>query len=274
MYWNRRVPAVVATLGILVVAGCSTSSSSSSTSGSPADGGASASTPIASSSAVTKAKQQATVCLQQTGTAGLLSSAGRSQLVTCLENIVSPAERGAFKNCMASAAVSNQVWTKAGRQKFTSTSLEACLNNAAAATPSASLRGRIQPGGPDGTAAARNPVANRGLSDALISNVAVWLNGDDRHAAAAAQILLRNTAVQPLLAVVHTRGRGRLLGTTRPRRPPSGPGPRAGGHLLTEEVERDLEPVWIGCEDWPRTSGADSLNALDDQKVRFNPLLD
>jgi hypothetical protein len=41
---------------------------------------------------------------------------------------------------MASAAVSDQVWTKAGREKFTGTSLEACLNTAAAATPSASLR--------------------------------------------------------------------------------------------------------------------------------------
>jgi hypothetical protein len=139
MYGKQRVPAAVATLGILVVAGCSTSTSGSSPSGSPT-GGASASTPIASSSAVAKAKQQATACLQQTGTAGLLSSAGRSQLVTCLENIVPPAEREAFKNCMASAAVSDQVWTKAGREKFTSTSLEACLNNAAAATPSASLR--------------------------------------------------------------------------------------------------------------------------------------
>jgi hypothetical protein len=36
--------------------------------------------------------------------------------------------------------VSDQVWTKAGREKFTGTSLEACLNTAAAATPSASLR--------------------------------------------------------------------------------------------------------------------------------------
>ena len=139
MYGKQRVLAVVATLAILVVAGCSTSSSSSSPSGSPAGGSASASTPIASSSAVAKAKQQATACLQQTGTAGLLSSAGRSQLVTCLEHIVPSAEREAFKNCMASAAVSDQVWTKAGREKFTSTSLEACLNIAAAATPSASL---------------------------------------------------------------------------------------------------------------------------------------
>ena len=140
MHGKQRVPAVIAALGILVMAGCSTSSSGSNTSGTPAVGSASASTPIASSSAVAKAKQQATACLQQTGTARLLSSAGRSQLITCLEHIVSPAEREAFKNCMASAGVSDQVWTKAGRQKFTSTSLESCLNNAAAATPSASLR--------------------------------------------------------------------------------------------------------------------------------------
>ena len=136
MYGKQCVLAVVATLGILAVVGCS---SSSSTSGPPAGGSASASTPIASSSAVAKAKQQATACLQHTGTAGLLTSSGRSQLVTCVENIVPPAEREAFKNCMASAAVSDQVWTKAGREKFTGTSLEACLNTAAAATPSASL---------------------------------------------------------------------------------------------------------------------------------------
>jgi hypothetical protein len=155
MHGKQRVPAIVALLGILLVAGCSTSSSSGSTSGSLA-GSASASTPIASSSAVAKAKQQATVCLQQTGTARLLSSAGRSQFVTCLEHIVSPAERQAFKNCMVSAVVSDQVWTKAGREKFTSMSLGACLNNAAAATPSASLRGRIQPGGPGRTASTRS----------------------------------------------------------------------------------------------------------------------
>jgi hypothetical protein len=138
MYGKRRVLAVVATLGILTVVGCSSSSSSSSTSSPTAGGSASASTPIASSSAVAEAKQQATACLQHTGAAGLLTSSGRSQLITCVENIAPPAKRGAFKNCMASAAVSDQVWTKAGREKFTGTSLEACLNTAVAATPSAS----------------------------------------------------------------------------------------------------------------------------------------
>jgi len=146
MYGKQCVLAVVATLGILAVAGCSSSSSSSTTSAPPAGGSAPASTPIASSSAVAEAKQQATACLQHTGTAGLLTSSGRGQLVTCVEKIVPPAERGAFKNCMAGAAVSDQVWTKAGREKFTGTSLEACLNTAAAAAPSASL-GRGRPWG-------------------------------------------------------------------------------------------------------------------------------
>jgi hypothetical protein len=140
MHGKQCAAAVVATLGILAAAGCSTSSSGTSTSTPLAGGNSSASTPIASSSAVAKAKQQATACLQQTGTAGLLSSSGRSELITCLENIVPPAEREAFKTCMTSAAVSDQVWTKAGREKLTNTSLQACLNTAAAATPSASLR--------------------------------------------------------------------------------------------------------------------------------------
>jgi hypothetical protein len=47
-----------------------------------------------------------------------------------------------------------------------------------------------------------------------------------------------------------------------------------GGRLLTEEIERDLEPVWIGREDWLRTTMAYELDALDVQKVRFNPLID
>ena len=146
MYGKQRVLAVVATLGILTVVGCSKSTSSGTTSGPPAGGSASAATPIASSSAVAKAKQQATACLQHTGTAGLLTSSGRSQLITCVENIVPPAERAAFKSCMASAAVSDQVWTKAGREKFTGTSLEACLNTAAAATPSATPSASLRPG--------------------------------------------------------------------------------------------------------------------------------
>jgi hypothetical protein len=131
MSGKRHVLAVLATLGIIAVAGCSSSSSTNS------NGGAtSASTPIASSSAVAKAKTEATACLQKTGTSGLLTSGGRSDLVNCLKNIVSPAEQEAFKNCLTSAAVSDQIWTSDGRSKFINTSLANCLNTASsAATP-------------------------------------------------------------------------------------------------------------------------------------------
>jgi hypothetical protein len=143
-----HVPVAVAALGIIAVAGCSSSSSSS-----PNGGTTSASTPIASSSAVAKAKEQATTCLQKTGTSGLLTSSGRSELVNCLKNIVPPAEQQAFKSCMTSAAVSDQIWTSAGRSKFTNTSLPNCLNTAALPPRAIALRhgrpqrGRFQLGG-------------------------------------------------------------------------------------------------------------------------------
>ena len=129
-----HVPAAVAALGIIVVTGCSSSTSSSSSS-SPNGGTTSASTPIASSSAVAKAKQEATACLSKTGTSGLLTSSGRSELVNCLKNIVPPAEQQAFKSCITSAAVSDKVWTSDGRSKFTNTSVPNCVNTAGS-TPS------------------------------------------------------------------------------------------------------------------------------------------
>lgn len=45
---------------------------------------------------------------------------------------------------------------------------------------------------------------------------------------------------------------------------------RCGGKLLTGEIGQDLEPTWIGREDWLRGHGAEGLEALDVQKVRFS----
>jgi hypothetical protein len=111
------------------------------------------------------------------------------------------------------------------------------------------------------------------LPDELVPGLLDWLDQDDAHAAAAAQVLLRHKAVQPLLKVVQAGGRGRLwalraLGDL-PREVVEG----LGGHLLTPEIEQDLEPIWIGREDWLRGRGAEGLEALDVQKVRFNPLV-
>ena len=134
MSGKRHVLTALATLSIIAVAGCSSSSSTTSST-SPTGGTASASTPIASSSAVAKAKDEATACLQKTGVTALLSSSGRSDLVNCLKNIVPPAEQQAFKNCLTSAAVSDQVWTHGGRSKFINTSVPDCLNTASSASP-------------------------------------------------------------------------------------------------------------------------------------------
>jgi hypothetical protein len=112
------------------------------------------------------------------------------------------------------------------------------------------------------------------LPDHLIPELLEWLGQDDRHAAAAAQVLQRHEAVRPLLAAVHEGGRARLwalraLGDLPPELVQS-----CGGELLTDEIEADLQPIWIGREDWLRGRGAEGLDALDVQKVRFNnPLI-
>ena len=124
MSGKRFVPAAIATLGILAVTACSSSSSSS-------DGAAASTTPIASSSAVAKAKEQVTACVQKTGTSALLTSSGRTEFVNCLKSLVPPAKQQAFKDCVTSAAVNDQLWTSAGRSKFTNESLQTCLNAAA-----------------------------------------------------------------------------------------------------------------------------------------------
>ena len=111
------------------------------------------------------------------------------------------------------------------------------------------------------------------LPENLVPGLLDWLGQDDRHAAVAAQILLRHQAVQPLLTAVQQEGRQRLwalraLGDLPPELVQS-----QGGKLLISEIEQALEPIWIGREDWLRQHGAEGLEALDVQKVRFNPLL-
>ena len=110
------------------------------------------------------------------------------------------------------------------------------------------------------------------LPDDLIPGLLDWLRQDDTRAAAAAQLLLRHAAVRPLLAAVHEGGRARLwalraLGDLSPELVRD-----LGGELLAPKIECDLEPIWIGHEDWLRGPGAEGLDALDVQKVRYSPL--
>lgn len=111
------------------------------------------------------------------------------------------------------------------------------------------------------------------LPEDLIPGLLDWLDQDDIHAAAAAQILLRHQAVQPLLTAVHDGGRKRLWALRALGDLSRELVQEQGGELLSEEIRHDLEPIWIGHDDWLRHSGAEGLEALDVQKVRFNPLV-
>ena len=124
MSGKRHVLTAVAGLATIAAAACSSSSSSSVSSVAGSHVSA-----LATSSAVAKAKDEATACLQKTGTSGLLSSSGRTELVNCLKGLVPADEVTAFKNCLTSAATSDQVWTSAGRTKFTQTSVPNCVNS-------------------------------------------------------------------------------------------------------------------------------------------------
>lgn len=44
-----------------------------------------------------------------------------------------------------------------------------------------------------------------------------------------------------------------------------------GGDKLTPDAVESLEPMWQGQNDWLRTTGREGLDALDAQKVRFDP---
>lgn len=112
------VMAIVAVMGV----GCSSNNGTNGTS--------TIASSLATSPAVVKAKEQATTCLKQTSVHALLSSSGRDKLLNCLESIVPPAKREAFKNCVTSAATSDRVWTSEGRTKFINESIPNCVDSA------------------------------------------------------------------------------------------------------------------------------------------------
>ena len=126
---GRRLAASVVTIActVILLAVATACSSSTTTSGnaSPATSAA------ATSTAVAKAKAQLDTCIKQTGATALLQSSGRTQFVNCMKSLVSPAKQEQFKTCLTNAVKSDQLWTSAGRSKFTNESLPNCVNAAA-----------------------------------------------------------------------------------------------------------------------------------------------
>jgi hypothetical protein len=90
-----------------------------------------AGSPVATSTAAAKARHQLDDCFNKVGDTGLFSSSGRSRFTACMKNVVRPAKRAQFRHCIINAAESDKLWTRAGRSKFTNTSLPNCIDRAA-----------------------------------------------------------------------------------------------------------------------------------------------
>lgn len=111
------------------------------------------------------------------------------------------------------------------------------------------------------------------VPESLYPGLLDWLGDDDAHAAVAAQVLMRHKAIRPLLEAVRRGGRGRLWALRALGDLPSELVQEQGTELLTDEIRQYLEPIWIAHDDWLRHQGAEGLEALDVQRVRFNPLV-
>lgn len=108
----------------------------------------------------------------------------------------------------------------------------------------------------------------------LLPTVRGWVSEfDDRRAAVAAQLLMRHLAIEMLIDVARQEGQGRLWALRALGDLPPELVRELGGDRFTPEVEGALEPMWIAQRDWLRAgAGSEGLQALDVQKVRFDPL--
>jgi hypothetical protein len=110
------------------------------------------------------------------------------------------------------------------------------------------------------------------LPDGLLPTLLQWLDeGDDHRAAVAAQLLQRHQRVHSLLDACENHGRSRMWALRALGDLPPQLVRRMAGNRLTPEIEMVLQPIWLGQRDWLRTEGKEGLEALDIQKVRFDP---
>lgn len=110
------------------------------------------------------------------------------------------------------------------------------------------------------------------LPPGVQETLADWLLSEDaRRAELAACLLARHRCIDELLDACAGAGQARLLALRA-----LGDLPReavrlhAEGRLIPELTEI-LEPMWYGQDAWLRTTGQEGLDALDVQKVRFDP---
>jgi hypothetical protein len=110
------------------------------------------------------------------------------------------------------------------------------------------------------------------LPDAAQLMLFEWLHGqDEMKGDVASHLLSRHQRIDLLLDAHERGGRARLRALSALGRLPRETVRLAAGDRMTTEVAALLEPMWFGQQSWLQTAGRDGLDALEVQKVRFNP---
>ena len=110
------------------------------------------------------------------------------------------------------------------------------------------------------------------LPDAVQGVLCDWLHGqDERKGDIASHLLSRHQRVDLLFDAHERGGKARLRALSALGRLPRATVRLAAGDRITTEVAALLEPMWHGQQSWVKTAGRDGLEALEVQKVRFNP---
>ncbi len=124
---------------------------------------------------------------------------------------------------------------------------------------------------PDETVALHAMAAIEDLPETVQSTLVGWLSAEGRRAEMAACLLARHRCVDSLLNACPTSGQPRLLALRALGDIPREAVRLHAGTRLTPDLVAILEPMWHGQGAWLRTTGKDGLEALDVQKVRFDP---
>ncbi|MXV91102.1 MAG: HEAT repeat domain-containing protein [Acidimicrobiia bacterium] len=110
------------------------------------------------------------------------------------------------------------------------------------------------------------------LPDSAQDTLVDWLSGEDaRRAEVAVCLLARHRCIDRLLDASQASGQARLLALRALGDLPREAVRLHAGERLTPELTAILEPMWYGQGAWLRTTGQEGLDALDVQKVRFDP---
>lgn len=110
------------------------------------------------------------------------------------------------------------------------------------------------------------------LSAEVVQILQSWLSdGRSTRAATATLLLQRHHQTDALLDAYESGGAARLWAVRGLGALPEVEVRQAAGERLTGELETALAPLWLGHHDWAGTEGKDGVEALDIQKIRFDP---